>query len=352
MPDIQFLLNINDAIVQAPMLGITTPAMVAAASNAGILGSLPVGGLSPERTLELIKETKALTDKAFAVNLFAHLPADNVYDKQVQAMQNFLDKICAEFSIPYKSQDSSKFKFYYYEDLIQVLLDENIPVVSFTFGQLKNSVIATFKEKGTLLIGTATSIAEAKALANSGIDIITVQGIEAGGHRGTFLQEQPLPQISLFALLPQIADEVKVPLLAAGGIYNKRTIKAALALGASGVQVGSLFITADESAASEAYKTEILNAKDTSTALTTAFSGRWARGIENEFMRRMLNTGLDIPYYTIQNQLMAPIRTYAQKNNIKDFIALWAGQSAGKSRRGSTTDIVSYLISEFKAAIN
>ncbi len=344
MQRIQQLLSIKYPIVQAPMLGVTTPAMVAAVAEAGALGSLPVGGLSPGRTRELIRATKALTQRPFAVNLFAHAPAPEIDHQAIALMQDFLAEICREYQIPYTPQNPHDFRFYYYEDLIEVLLEEKIEVVSFTFGQLKAKVIDAFKQNGTRLIGTATSVAEAKVLAKAGIDIITVQGIEAGGHRGTFLHNQPLPQVGLNALLPQVVDEVNVPILAAGGIHNARTLQAAFALGASGVQVGSLFITAHESAASDAYKEAVLKAADTSTVLTRTFSGKWARGIQNQFMRRLNATGVSIPYYTHQNQLMSPIRTYAQQHQLTDFMAMWAGQAAGKSRRASTQEIVEGLI--------
>jgi len=344
MQDINTLLNISYPIVQAPMLGVTTPAMVAAVANAGALGSLPVGGLSPGRTRELIRETKVLTDRPFAVNLFAHTPAGEVNTDEIEVMQDFLAELCREFNIPYTRQDIDTFRFYYYEDVIDVLLEERIPIVSFTFGELKAEVMSALKQKGVVTIGSATSVAEARALALSGVDALTIQGIEAGGHRGSFLVNQPLPQVGLFSLLPQVADEVNLPLLAAGGIYDARTVKAAFALGASGIQVGSLFIAADESLASEAYKEALLGAQDTSTTLTRAFSGRWARGIQNTFMQRMNEKGISIPYYTFQNQLMSLVRAYAQKHNIKDFIALWAGQSAGKSVRATSLEIIIRLI--------
>jgi len=344
MKDLKSLLNINHPIVQAPMLGVTTPAMVAAASNAGALGSLPVGGLSPDRTRELIRATKALTNRPFAVNLFAHQPAVEVNEAEIEVMQDFIAELCREFNIPFERQEIKDFKFYYHQDLMDILLEENITVVSYTFGLLKDEVISALKAKGTILAGTATSVAEARLLAQAGNDIITVQGIEAGGHRGSFLMDEPLPQVGLFSLLPQIADAVDVPLLAAGGIYNAKTIKAAFTLGACGIQVGSLFIPVDESAASEAYKEAVLNAKDTSTQLTRAFSGRWARGIQNEFMKRIDAKGLNTPYYTVQNQLMSLVRAHAQKNNIKDFVALWAGQAAGNSKRGTTEEIIKALI--------
>ena len=344
MLDLKSLFHINYPIVQAPMLGVTTPAMVAAVANAGALGSLPVGGLSPDRSRELIRQTKTLTDRAFAVNLFAHEPAREINRKETDAMQDFLAELCKEFDIPYERKDIDTFRFYYYEDLIELLLEERIPIVSFTFGGLNAETMAALKQHGVITIGSATSVAEAKALALSGVDALTVQGIEAGGHRGSFLPEPTLPQVGLFSLLPQVADEVNLPLLAAGGIYNDRTVKAAFALGASGIQVGSLFVAADESLACEAYKKALLNAKDTSTALTRTFSGRWARGIQNTFMQRMTEKGISIPYYTFQNQLMSMVRAHAQKHNIQDFIALWAGQSAGRSERGTSREIITRLI--------
>jgi nitronate monooxygenase len=349
MQKLTTLLNITYPIVQAPMLGVTTPAMVAAVSNAGALGSLPVGGLSPERTRELIRSTKELTDQPFAVNLFAHPPATTVNQEEVSGMQDFLAQLCKEHAMPYERQDVSNFRFYYYEDLIDVLLEEKIPVVSFTFGQLSDEVTSALKENHATLIGTATSVAEAKRLAQAGVDVITVQGIEAGGHRGTFLADEPLPQVGLSALLPQIADVTDLPLLATGGIFNGRTMKAAFSLGASGVQVGSVFIPAHESAASQAYKEAVLNSKDTDTILTQAFSGRWARGLKNGFMQLMNAQHISIPYYTIQNQLMAPIRGYAQQQGMTDFIAMWAGQSAGKAVRASTSEIMKGLVQQFKA---
>lgn len=344
MSDLKKILAIQYPIVQAPMLGVTTPAMVASVSNAGALGSLPVGGMSPDRTRELIREVKRNTKKPFAVNLFAHEPAVEVKKEEIAAIQAFLAALCLEFGIPFVEQDVDLFKFYYYQDQIEVLLDEDVPIVSFTFGNMQAEAIDALKEKGTKLIGTATSSLEARTLAQIGCDLLVVQGIEAGGHRGSFMHENPLPQVGLFSLLPQIADEITLPLLAAGGIYNKRTVKSAFLLGASGIQVGSLFIPAYESAASESYKQAVMDSTETSTVLTRSFSGKWARGVENEFIRRMHKKNLPIPYYTLQNQIMSLTRAYAHKHQIKDFIALWAGQSAGKSLPGTTQQIIERLI--------
>lgn len=338
------LLRIDYPIIQAPMLGVTTPDMVAAIANEGGLGSLPVGGLSPEKTLQLIKETKSKCSKPFSVNLFAHEIKASVDRDELNRMQDFLERVCLEYDLPFERKETVDLKFYSYEEQVDILIHETIPIVSFTFGAMKSEVIDRFKKHGTLLIGTATSVDEAKVLADSGIDMVVAQGIEAGGHRGSFLTDRPLPQVGLMSLLPQIVDAVSIPVIAAGGLFDRRTIKAAFTLGASAVQLGSIFIASEESAASEAYKEAVFRSDETSTELTRAFSGRWARGIRNAFMERMKTSGLSIPYYTYQNSLTAPLRAYAQANNLSDLIALWAGQSAFRSKRGTSGEIFRSLI--------
>jgi nitronate monooxygenase len=170
---------------------------------------------------------------------------------------------------------------------------------------------------------------EAVFLEEQKIDMIAVQGIEAGGHRGTFFDHIPPPQIGLFSLLPQVCEAVKISCIATGGINNARTIRAAFDLGAVAVQVGSAFIGTAESTAIPAYKSRLTNAKDTDSALTRAFSGRWARGIRNEMMDEIEKSGLAIPPYPFQNSLTGKLRKLAQQNNDPDYTNLWAGQSAG-----------------------
>lgn len=338
------LLSVKYPVIQAPMLGVTTPAMVAAIANEGGLGSLPVGGLSPQKTAELIRLTREKTGKPFAVNLFAHATSVPAEQTKLDAMQEFLKAVHEELAIPFEYKSVSDFSFYHYRDQLEVLLDEKVEIVSFTFGILEPDVIELLKSRGIKLIGTATSVREAKMLDQLGADAIVAQGLEAGGHRGSFLNDEMLPQVGLMALLPQTVDAVSVPVIAAGGLYNDRTIQAAFALGAAGVQLGSLFIACDESAASEVYKEAVLSSGDTSTALTNAFSGRWARGIKNGFMERIEKSGIEIPYYTYQNSLTSALRAYGQQHNLRDFIALWAGQSAAHARRGKAGDIFLTLI--------
>ena len=325
------ILKIDYPIVQAPMLGVTTPAMVAAIANNGALGSLPAGGLSPGKTLELVRKTKELTNKPFAVNLFAHTPeVANI--RQVTAMQDFLEKLAGENKLVYQSQSVDTFHNYTYQEQIETLLAENIPVVSFTFGILDDESINALKANGTILIGTATTVREAKLLDEKGIDIITAQGIEAGGHRGTFLNDDPLPMIGLMALVPQIAKAVSKPILAAGAINDGATIRAAMLLGAKGVQIGTTFIPTEESAAKLSHKRALLNASEIDTVLTRAITGRWARGIRNELIKLVEQSGIEIPGYPTQLNLTSSLRQSAQKQDNKEFSSLWAGQSPSRSK--------------------
>ncbi|WP_338870979.1 nitronate monooxygenase [Spirosoma sp. SC4-14] len=339
------LLSIKYPIVQAPMLGVTTPAMVAAVANRGGLGSLPVGGLSPQQTSDLIRQTKGLTSKPFAVNLFAHdIPSIDV--AEAEAMQVYLSDFCYTHQLPYEPVDLKTLRFYAYQEQIEVLIREQIPVVSFTFGIIDDESMARLKAAGSRLIANATSVAEAQFMSEKNIDAITIQGIEAGGHRGSFLATDSLPMVGLMALLPQVASQVRKPLLAAGGIYNGTTIKAAMMLGASGVQIGTAFIASPESKAIAAYKDRILRATETDTRLTRSFSGRWARGIINTFMESVDRSGLAIPAYPIQNSITTQLRAVAQSQNNAEFTNMWAGQSASTTKAKPTGEIFDELIAE------
>lgn len=320
-------LNISYPIIQAPMLGVSTPEMVAAVCNEGGLGSLPVGGLSPEVTRQLIHKTKSLTNKPFAVNLFAHkIPAYTEDD--LQPMRKLILQLAKKRDYALADADLSDFKFYNHLDQINVLIEEKIAIVSFTFGCLDTESIQALQQNSCILIGTATCVEEALFLEQQNIDIIVVQGIEAGGHRGTFMENIPLPQIGLFSLLPQVKRAIQKPCIAAGGINSPQTIKAAFELGADAVQIGTAFIGTNESIAIASYKNKINGAKDIHTTLTKVLTGRWARGIRNKLMHEIEIAGIDIPPYPLQNALTATLRKLAQQNNDSEYTTLWAGQSA------------------------
>ncbi|MDJ1481225.1 nitronate monooxygenase [Cytophagaceae bacterium YF14B1] len=338
------LLYIDYPIVQAPMLGVSTPEMAAAASNAGALGSLAIGGLSPETAQQLIRKVKALTNKPFAVNLFAHPIPDQFSIDEFSQMNTFLEQLCKENGVPYTPLSIENIRFYSYKDQLDVLLEEKIEIVSFTFGILTDEEIRLLKSRGTILIATVTSVKEARLVAATDIDIITVQGIEAGGHRGTFLEHDHLPMVGLLPLLSQVQAVTNKPLLAAGGIYNKAGIDAILALGAHGAQIGSLFLASTESAAIESYKDAIQQSVAEDSILTQSFSGRWARGLPNLYTQAVDSSGISIPPYPVQNSLTAAIRELARKTNNCKFLSLWAGQNASKAPRKSTAEIIRQLV--------
>jgi nitronate monooxygenase len=342
------LLQVNYPIIQAPMLGVSTPEMAAAVSNEGGIGSLAVGGLSPETTKQLIHKTKSLTEKPFAVNLFAHeIPAYSEVD--LEPMQNLLLQLADKRGYDLGAADLTNFRHYNHLDLIEILIEEKISLVSFTFGCLDPESIRALKQNACTLIGTATCVAEALFLQQQGIDMIVVQGLEAGGHRGTFLEDIPLPQVGLFSLLPQVRSKVRLPCIAAGGINSAQAIKAAFALGADGVQIGTAFIGTKESEAITSYKKRLEEAKDTDTKLTRSFSGRWARGIENEMMLEIEQAGIAIPPYPLQNSLTAKLRKLAQQNNDSQYTTLWAGQSPGGNRSLQSKEVFRNLVEQYEA---
>lgn len=339
------ILGVKYPVILAPMLGVTTPKMVAIISEAGGLGSLAVGGLSPEKASSLIQQTKALTSKPFAVNFFAHdIPQIDL--AKAETMQDLLEKLCSTHEIPFERQAVESLHFYSYKDQIEVLLDKDIAAVSFTFGVPDTDILAAFRAKGIPLIGTATSLKEATLLDLKDIDIICSQGIEAGGHRGSFIDSEPLPEVGVMPLVSGAIQNTRRPVIAAGGINDGRTTKAAFTLGAKGVQIGTAFLASDESGAIASYKACLANALETDVVLTRAFSGRWARGIRNTMMNEVEKSGLDIPPYPIQNSLTTLLRATAQKMNNKEFTNLWAGQSASRAEAKPMLEIWHRIIRE------
>lgn len=339
------LSQIKYPIVLAPMLGVVTPQMVAAVSNAGGLGGLPLGGQPVEVANRLIEETKRLTNQIFAVNLFAHEQPDLTRNGEViKQMQRFIADIYLKKG--WGIVPEPEYKFNTYHDLIDVIIQTEIKVVSFTFGILDEENISKLKSHGIGLIGTATCVEEAIIIEKAGADMVVAQGIEAGGHRGTFIKGH-LPQVGLIPLVQQIAESVEIPVIAAGGIHDTDSMKAAFDCGASAVQIGSHFIQADESLATDEQKRILRNSSDISTTLTKGFSGKWARGIRNDFTERV--ESLDIPDYPIQNLLTRNMRTKAREHGDYEYMSLWAGQNARYGKAATTKEIMNQLIESIEA---
>jgi nitronate monooxygenase len=345
------LLKIDYPIIQAGMAGgATTPELIAAVSNAGGLGTMGAGYMTPDALREAIRKVKSLTDRPFGVNLMVveGVEGDPLQmEKMVNLMKGWESQLGESISIV--SQNTKPQSF---EEQLNVLIEENVPVFSFTFGIPRAELLSKIKNNGAVIIGTATTGKEALALETAGVDAIVAQGSEAGGHRGTFASLNDKGMIGTIALIPQMVDQVKLPVIASGGIMDGRGIVASLALGALGVQMGTAFLTCDESGVDSHHKEAILNSKEDQTVMTRAFSGKPARGIENQFIREMKAYENDISPYPIQNALTKPLRSAAKKQGNPEFMSLWAGQAASLSKKVSAAQLMEFLIQDVQKVLN
>ncbi|MFE4761378.1 NAD(P)H-dependent flavin oxidoreductase [Bacillus mycoides] len=343
------ILQIKYPIIQAGMAGaITTSELVAAVSNSGGLGTLGAGYMSPEQIREAIYKIRELTNKPFGVNLLLTKEIQ-IEEEKVNEAKVLLSGVNRELGI--EEEKTLKLPKGYKEQL-QVLLEEKVPVVSFAFQALEKEEIDDLKKEGIKVIGTATHVAEAKALAKLGVDIIVGQGSEAGGHRGTFIGKEQDAMIGTFALIPQLVAEVPhIPIVAAGGVMNGQGLVAAFALGAEAVQMGSAFLTSEESITHDVYKEAILHSTDTSTTVTRAFSGKYARGIRNEFIEKHEGREANLPMYPVQNVLTSKIRQEAAKQNKEEYMSLWAGQASSLARTESAQHVVKRVMKEAENVI-
>lgn len=333
-------------IVVAPMAGgPSTPELVAAACEAGALGSLAGGYLSPQAGREAIRRVRALTDRPFAVNLFAVRPAPAGPDAA-----QFVSRVA-----PYYAElglEPPPIAPRYGEDptaQIAVLIDERVPVVSFTFGIPPVDALAGLRAGGATVIGTATCVAEAIMLADAGVDMICAQGAEAGAHRGSFTAEGDIARIGTMALVPQIADATELPVVAAGGIMDGRGIAAALALGADAVQMGTAFMRCPEAGTGDAHRRALADAGDASTTVTRAFTGRSARAIRNRYVDEM--DAESVPGFPVAHHLTAPLRAQAARAGSADHLALWAGQGTPLGRELPAAELLAALVTETGLAL-
>lgn len=340
------LVGIEHSIIQAPMAGgTTTPELVAAVSNVGALGSLGAAYLTPEQIAAEIAGIRRLTSRPFCVNLFVPppAPADDSWDPT--AVLAFLAAHYAALGLPPPEVPTSLTPDS--EAQWAVVLAENVPVFSFTFGVPDPALISRFQAGGTRVLGTATTVAEARILADAGVDGVVAQGSEAGAHRATFSVGFEESLVGTMALVPQVVDAVDVPVIASGGIMDGRGIVAVEALGAAGVQLGTAFLTTHEAGTSAAYRNAVLRARDDETVITRAFSGRPARGILNAFIREMAAPDAPEPLpFPVQNALTGPMRRAAAQLGDADRLALWAGQGAPLARALGAGELVERLLEE------
>lgn len=341
--DLIDLLGVTHPIIQAPMAGSTTPALVAAVSNAGGLGSLGCARDTAEALRERADAIRGSTNKAYNLNFFVHkLPEPDLdaASRMVERLRPYYDEFGA-------SPPDVPTSFYpdFDESLVEALLEIRAPVVSFHYGMPDKTVVAALKDAGSVILSSATTAEEARWLEAQGADAVIAQGYEAGGHRGT---REPMTDTGIggMALIPQIADAVSVPVIAAGGIADGRGIAAAFALGASGVQIGTAFLTTPESGINPLYHAALLRGADMGTELTRAVSGRMARALRNRFveaMRPYQDEALDFPY---QYSMTGPLQAASAKKGSDDMLAMWAGQAVALNRPMPAAALLEKLVEE------
>ncbi|GEP79783.1 NAD(P)H-dependent flavin oxidoreductase [Staphylococcus carnosus] len=339
-------LGIKYPIIQAGMAGNTTPELVAHVSESDGLGTIGAGYFGLERLEEEIDAVKQLTSQPFAVNLFVP-NKQRLLPAQVDLMNAWLSPYRRALNLENPVINLSQDQLL--EAQIDILIKKEVPIASFTFGIPDKYLIRRMHEHDIVVMGTATSVAEAAANETAGVDIIVTQGSEAGGHRGSFMKENgEYPMVGNISLIPQVADAVSIPIVAAGGIMDGRGVLASMILGASGVQMGTAFLTSQESGADIAYKEAILNSTDTSTVLTNAFSGKMARGIRNDFINYLSEFNGEIPDYPIQNQLTSGIRKASTEQHNDKLMSLWSGQTPRLATNRKASKIINTIVDEIE----
>jgi nitronate monooxygenase len=335
-------------IVQGPMAGgACTPALVAGVSNAGGLGSLPGSLLSPAAIIEQVGQIRALTDRPFLLNFFVQ-ENPKPTQAEIQAGVELLRPVWeglgwSELPIPQQWCQDFNAQF-------EALLALKPAAASFTFDILSASQVERLHSAGIAVIGTVTTVEEALAWETVGADAVVASGVEAGGHRGTFIGAQEAATLPARSLWPQVAGAVGIPVIAAGGIMTGVDVGEALALGARAVQMGTAFLVTDESGIHPAYKQMLLSGPHLKTRLTRGFSGRYARGIENRFMEQMKSVESQVPAYPVQNALTASIRSAAAASGDPELMSMWAGAEVGRARAMSVSQLMLTLAAEMRTS--
>lgn len=335
-------LHLKVPLVVAPMAGgPSSPELVTASCQAGALGSIGAAYSSGKAIEEFVSKVQMWTNKAFAINLFIPHKEPSIsevqFAKALQATAPFRKQLALPDPVlqpPYEEN---------FEEQFASLLKIKPAVFSFVFGILKPEYVQAAKKENIFLLGTATTLEEALALQDSGADAVTLQGFEAGGHRGMFDAHTADPEIQIMNLVEQCRGKVKIPLIAAGGLMTSQDIKAALSKGASAVQLGTAFLACKEAGTSAPYQKALLSTGDRKTKTTRAFSGRLARGLENLFMLEMDQHPEAILPFQAQNKFTRDIRGASAKMGSSDFLSLWAGTGSGKLWTGSASELIQQL---------
>lgn len=342
--DIRTLFGIELPVVQAPMAGAQAGALAAAVSEAGGLGSLPCAMLTPETMAKELDLIRSRTRRPLNVNFFCHeQPA--VDEAREKAWRDELAPYYREFGIDPAGIGSGPGRAPFSAESADALERYRPEVVSFHFGLPPADLLRRVRSWGSLVIASATTVEEALWLESRGVDAIIAQGVEAGGHRGMFLTDDLTTQVGTLSLVPQVVAAVKLPVIAAGGIADARGVKAALALGAAGVQVGTAYLLCPEATIGEVHRAALKSEAARHTALTNVFTGRPARGIVNRIMREKGPMASAAPRFPLATAAIAPLRAKAEARGSADFSPIWSGQNASGCREVPAADLTRGLVS-------
>ncbi|WP_274423102.1 NAD(P)H-dependent flavin oxidoreductase [Chelativorans sp. YIM 93263] len=325
------LFDIEQPILLAPMAGSGGAELAIAVSEAGGLGALPCAMLSPEQIRTEVGIIRQRTNGPLNLNFFCHRPPKPDAARE-EAWRNRLSSYYAEYSIDSGAIPAGVGRNPFNEETCEIVEEQRPEIVSFHFGLPKESLLERVRATGAKVIASATTVAEARWLAEHGCDAIIAQGAEAGGHRGIFLEEDFSTQPGTMALVPQVVDAVEVPVIAAGGICDARGIAAAFMLGAAAVQIGTAYLQSPEALTGPAHREALTNARDDRTVLTNVFTGRPARGLINRIVREVGPVSADAPAFPLATAAVMPLRKAAEGMGSGDFSPLWAGQAAPLAR--------------------
>jgi nitronate monooxygenase len=343
------LLDVDLPIVQAPMAGAQGSELAAAVSAAGGLGSLPCAMLTPETAREEVARIRAATNRGFSMNFFCHVPPrddPSRVERWGARLAPYFAELGAEAPSAFGAARNP------FDEEFCALVEEVRPkAVSFHFGLPPDELYARVKRTGAKILCSATTVAEARWLAERGVDAIIAQGAEAGGHRGMFLTDDVASQIGTFALVPQIVDAVGLPVIAAGGIADARGIAAAFALGASGVQIGTAYLVTPEAKITKLHREALSKAQDEDSVLTNVFTGRPARGLKNRFVRELGPMAQDAPAFPLGANFALPLRGKAEAAGSGEFSPLWTGQAGPLARPMPAGELTRRLAEEAAARL-
>ncbi|WP_151633405.1 NAD(P)H-dependent flavin oxidoreductase [Noviherbaspirillum aerium] len=343
--NLQELFGISLPIIQAPMAGAQGSALAVAVCKAGGLGSLPCAMLSADDMRKELAAIRAQTDAPFNVNFFCHTQPD--VDAEREALwRKTLSPYYAEFGVDSSTIATGSGRMPFDAQAAEILDEFRPRVVSFHFGLPNEQLLDRVKSCGAKILSSATTVEEALWLEARGVDAIIAQGLEAGGHRGMFLTDDLTTQMGTFALLRQVIQEVKVPVIAAGGIADAKGVAGAMALGAAGVQIGTAYLLCPETKISAVHRSALASSGARHTALTNIFSGRPARGIVNRAIREIGPINAQVPPFPMATSAIAPLRAKAESSGSGDFSPLWSGQNPSGCKPIPAYDLTQILAAE------